>query len=97
MSGRELVMPASYFDGKTFPPDASAKQFLDFSDFACIMPKFWDTESAVSFEASRLRPFARDLAAMIRSAPPFDANFPLVEVGSDQVSQEETIGRIADV
>jgi hypothetical protein len=55
-------MPASYFDGETFPPDATRRQFLDFSEFASTMPKFWDTELAVTFETQLLRRSARDLA-----------------------------------
>jgi len=97
LAKRELIMPASYFDGDTFPPNATAKQFLDFSEFASTMPKFWDTESAVEFEEKRLRPFARDLAAMIRRAPPYDDAFPVVEAPDNQVEAEKTIERTADV
>ena len=95
-SHRQLVMPASYFDGATFPTAASATQFSDFSQFASTMPKFWDTEPAVKFEELLLRPFARDLAAIIRNAPAYDDGFPIVEAPDDEVQQEETIGRIAN-
>lgn len=94
---RELVMPASYFDGEAFPARATAKQFLDFSEYTSTMPKFWETEPAVRFEAELLRPFARDLAAMIRSAPDFDDGFPVVEVPDSDVDAQGTIGRPADV
>jgi hypothetical protein len=94
---RELVMPAAYFDGETFPDAAKARQFLDFSEFASTMPRFWQTESAVRFEEEKLRPFARDLAELIRSAPPYNDQFPIVESPDDQIQPEETIGRIADV
>lgn len=94
---RELIIPASYFDGENFPPAAQATQFLDFSEFASTMPRFWDTESAVRFEEQRIRPFARDLAAMIRHAPPYNDSFPIHVAPDDAVQQEETIGRIADV
>jgi len=93
---RELVLPASYFDGKTFPDDATATQFMDFSSFASTIPSFWDTQLAVRFEMERLQPFASDLAAMIRNAPPFDDRFPIVEASDAQLKQEETINRIAD-
>jgi hypothetical protein len=93
---RELVMPASYFDGETFPPIATARQFLDFGEFASTMPNYWYTESAVKFESQRLRPFARDLATIIRNAPPYDDTFPIVEVPDDQVDLEGTIGRPAN-
>lgn len=95
-SSTDLVMPASYFDGDTFPPMARARQTLDFSEFASTMPKFWDTELAVKFEYERLRRFAHDLAEMIRKVPPFDEAFPVVEVKDNQVESEKPIGRPAN-
>ena len=92
----ELVMPASYFDGDSFPPDAKARQKLDFSEYASTMPKFWDTELAVKFENERLRRFAHDLAELIRKAPPYDEAFPVVEVKEEQVESEKPIGRPAN-
>jgi len=92
----DLVMPASYFDGDTFPQKAKNRQFLDFSEFASTMPKFWDTELAVKFENERLRRFAHDLAEMIRKSPPFDEAFPVVEVGEDEVESEKPIARPAN-
>jgi hypothetical protein len=94
---RQLVLPASYFDGETFPPTAKATQILDFSEFASTMPRFWDTEAAVRFEEHRIRPFARDLAELIRGAPPFDEGFTAFLAPDDSIGPEETIGRIADV
>ena len=92
----ELVMPASYFDGESFPPTAKTRQFLDFSEFTSTMPKFWDTELAVRFENERLRRFAHDLAEMIRKAPPYSDTFPLVEAPDGQVETEQPIGRPAN-
>src|SRR5262249_15979788 len=93
----ELVAPASYFDGESFPKDATAVQFVDFSEYASTMPKFWETESAVTFETMRLKPFAKDLARLIRAAPEYDDSFPLVEAPEPAVAGEPTIGRPADV
>jgi len=95
--GAQLVIPASFHDGETFPAEARAIQTLDFSEFASTMPRFWDTESAVRFEDLRLRPFARDLAAMIRSAPPYDDAFPVFIASESDTQAELPIGRIADV
>jgi hypothetical protein len=92
----ELIVPASYFDGESFPPVATAREFMNFSDFASTMPRFWDTELAVRFETQYIRPFARDLARTIRSAPPWDPRFPIVEAPDEDVQQEGTIGRPAD-
>jgi len=90
-----LVMPASYFDGDTFPSEASARQFPKFNNFASTMPKFWDTELAVRFEDEKIKPFAHELAKMILSAPPYDDNFPIVEVPDHEVAPQGTIGRAA--
>jgi hypothetical protein len=96
LAGRDLVMPASYFDGETFPAIATARQFVDFSKFASTMPSFWETANAVEFEDQRLKPFARDLAVLIRGAPAYDEAFPVVEAADDQVASEGTIGRAAN-
>ena len=92
----DLVLPASYFDGESFPQAAKDIQFRDFSRFASTMPRFWDTESAVRFEETCLRPFAEDLARIIRSAPNYNDAFPVVEAASREVQSEPTIGRIAN-
>lgn len=96
ISHRTLVMPASYFDGKTFPPNARKKQFSDFSKYASTLPRFWDTEFAVEFENTALKPFADDLANLIRGAPTYSDTFPIVEVKEDDVQPPGAIGRPAD-
>ncbi|MGA7312938.1 MAG: toll/interleukin-1 receptor domain-containing protein [Silvibacterium sp.] len=93
----ELVAPASYHDGSHFPAEARAKQILDFSNYTSTASRFWGTEIAVDFERLCLMPFARDLASLVRMAPQYDPNFPLVEVSQNQLSSPPTIGRIADV
>ena len=92
----ELVLPASYFDGESFPPEAREIQFLDFSHYASTMPRFWDTQLAVDFENTCLRPFARAVADIIRNAPVYDASFPIVEAPDQDVKLEEIIARIGD-
>ena len=96
MRNCELVVPASFFDGETFPPEAKARQFMNFSNFSSTMPRFWDTESAVRFEEELLKPFAQNIARMIRSAPPYYDDFPVVEVPDDSIQGDETIKRISD-
>jgi len=95
-SGRDLVLPAAYFDGQTFPRDARAVQFRDFSKYASTMPRFWETEAAVRFEDVCLRPFSDDVADAIRRAPTYDDRFRIVEVPDSDVQPEGTIPRIAD-
>ncbi|HNP82923.1 MAG TPA: hypothetical protein PKN47_15795, partial [Nitrospira sp.] len=57
----------------------------------------WDTQLAVNFESEYLKKFAKDLASLVRQAPPFDPNFPVVEAADNEVLSEGVIGRIADV
>lgn len=94
---RDLIMPASFFDGRNFPAKAKERQFADFSPYTSSLPKFWDTHLAVEFEDALLKQFAKDLALLVRNAPPYDPTFPLVEVGDEEVVAEGLIGRIADV
>ena len=92
----DLVVPARYFDGDCYPDLAKQRQSLDFSDYASTMPQFWETEHAVEFERTLLRPFAQDLAASIRSAPAFDPQFPIVEADDKLVLKDTPIDRISD-
>ncbi len=96
-SNCDLVLPARYSDVKWFPVEAKAKQTADFSNYTSTMPRFWETEPAVEFEKQCLKRFAKDLGDLIRNAPPFDPAFPIIEAEDDQVSKEDTIGRIASV
>ena len=96
LTNSELVMPATYFDGETFPPQATNRQFSSFNDFASTMPSFWTTALADTFEREKLKPFAHDLAAMIRNAPDYDDAFPVMEAPDDQVEEAGTIGRPAN-
>ena len=93
---RDLVIPASFHDGERFPSEARGKQWADFSDYTSTIPSFWKSELALAFENQRLKPFARDLALLIQSAPPYQDNFPIVEAKQDQVIDEGVIERIAD-
>jgi TIR domain len=92
----DLVIPARYHDGEHYPGPAKDIQSVDFSDYASTMPRFWDTERAVEFERSLLRPFARDLAEIIRAAPPFDPRFQVFEAGDDLIIQDTRITRVGD-
>jgi TIR domain-containing protein len=92
---RALVVPVSYFDGNTFPPDAKARQFPDVSKFTSTMERFWDTDLAVNFEDEQLKPLADALAVMIRNAPAYKDTFPIVVAKDSHVQPEGTIERAA--
>lgn len=93
----DLIMPASFIDGEHFPNEAKAKQYKDFSSYTSTLPTFWQTALAVSFENDLIKPFARDLAALIKSAPPYNSGFPVVLASDEEVLQEAVIRRIANV
>jgi hypothetical protein len=95
--GLDLVIPARYHDGEYYPSAAKDRQSLDFSEYASTIPRFWDTEQAVEFERYLLRPFARDLASIIQTAPAFDPDFPIIEASDDLILRDRRIDRVADV
>lgn len=72
-----LIAPIKYSDGECFPDEAKDVQWADFSDFAFTVPGFWHSQRAVEFEA-QLKGFAERVATLIRSAPPFQSDWPLV-------------------
>jgi len=94
--GRDLIVPASYYDGSNFPPEAQDKQITDLSNYASIAPRFWETEIAVDFDRKCLKRFAGDVASAVRRAPAFDPGFPLVEISKEQLPSFPPIRRIAN-
>jgi hypothetical protein len=83
LTNRELIAPASRQDGKFFPIDARALQIAKFNDYALIATKFWETAYAAQFEVDLIKPFARDVAKLIREAPDFVDSFPVVDIDCD--------------
>lgn len=98
----ELIAPASWHDGNRFPTDARALQIAKFNDYALITTKFWDTPYAAEFEMKLVKPFARDVANLIKKAPNFVDNFPVFDIDVDlpktaMLREEILISRIASV
>jgi hypothetical protein len=83
LTNRELIAPASRQDGKFFPIDARALQIAKFNEYALIATKFWETPYAADFEVQLIKPFARDVAKLIRQAPDFVDSFPVVDIDGD--------------
>jgi len=90
-----VVVAASYHDGKTFPDDAKAKQFMDFSEYTSIMDGFWATARAVNFEPI-LKKFAEDAAKIILAVPAYDDAFPIADAGDGDLQPPPDIGRPGD-
>jgi TIR domain len=80
---RELIAPASRADGQFFPIDARALQIAKFNDYALYATKFWETGYAAEFEIQLVKPFALDVAKLIRQAPDFAEDFPVVDIDMD--------------
>jgi hypothetical protein len=94
---RDLVGPARYHDGDYYPSVAKERQAPDFSHYASTIPSFWDSQLAVEFEMRCLRPFAQDIAAIIRFAPEFQPDFPLVTAPDDLIIEADIrIDRISN-
>ena len=102
-TNKELVAPASRADGLNFPTHARDFQFKRFNDYALLATRFWDTELAVEFEEKEIKPFARDVAQLIRQAPDFSPHFPIVHIDDANmppealVTDDIVIDRIANV
>jgi hypothetical protein len=74
-----LIASIKFHDGKHFPEEARNIQWLDASPFAYTLAAFWNTPNAVGFEA-KLKEFATSVAEMVKSAPDFSADWPIIEV-----------------
>jgi hypothetical protein len=73
-----LIAPLKFHDGEHFPQEASNVQWEDVAEYAFTIPAFWDSQRAIELEA-KLKTFAHSVANMVRKAPPFDRNWPIVE------------------
>lgn len=73
-----LIAPLRYHDGEHFPQEARETQWTDVAPWASTVPAFWASSRALELEDA-LKGFARGVAAMIRRAPQFQADWPIVE------------------
>jgi hypothetical protein len=81
-----LIAPLAFHDGEDFPEEARAVQWIDVSSYAYTVPGFWKNQRAMDLEAL-LKPFCRSVAEIIRSAPQFSCDWPLVEVPAPAVPE----------
>jgi hypothetical protein len=64
--------------GEHFPEEARAVQWTEVAPYTSTVPAFWTSPRAIEIE-DVLKAFAAHVARMIRRAPKFDANWPVVE------------------
>jgi hypothetical protein len=72
-----LIAPLKYHDGEHFPAEARAVQWTDISPWTSTVPAFWQSARALDLE-DRLKEFAVDVANIIRRAPEFRGDWPIV-------------------
>lgn len=73
-----LIAPLKFHDGEHFPRGAQNAEWLDVAPYATTVPAFWNSPNAIELEA-KLKTFAASVAQIIRRAPRFRRNWPIVE------------------
>ena len=90
-----LIAPATFHDGKNFPPETQKLGQKDFTPYASTIPAFWQTTEAVAFDRV-LQDFAKEIAKKINRAHVYDPTFPVVTVKDDEVPKKVKFSRPAD-
>jgi hypothetical protein len=78
MQSHGLIAPLRFHDGEHFPEEARVVQWTDVAPYTSTVPAFWTSPRAIELE-DVLKAFASQVAHMIRRAPEFDVNWPVVE------------------
>jgi hypothetical protein len=78
-----LIAPILAHDGEHFPPEAKPVQWTDLASYYYTMPAFWDSQRALELE-DRLKELARSVAKIVKNAPPFEPDWPIVEAAASR-------------
>lgn len=78
MQAHGLIAPLKIHDGEHFPPEAKEVQWEDVSLYTATVPAFWSSVRALELE-DRIKSFAVSVAKIIGNAPPFEADWPVVD------------------
>lgn len=73
-----LIAPLQFHDGEHFPPEATQIQMTDVRGLHSAVPAFWHSQRALVLE-DKIREFSKDVAEMIRRAPSYRDDWPIVE------------------
>lgn len=76
---KNLIAAVRFHDGDSYPPEAKKIQQIDVRRYTSTLDGFWKTDRAVEFE-DKLKELAKDLARIVLSAPPFEQDWPVVNV-----------------
>jgi TIR domain len=79
-----LIAPLRFHDGEHFPEEARSVQWMDVAPYAITLPSFWETTKVVDLE-EKLKPFVAAVANIVRQAPPFRQDWPIVEYDASPV------------
>ena len=72
-----LIAPLKFHDGEHFPQEAQSMQWTDVSKYNSTLPAFWSSARALELE-DILKSFSAEVAQMVRNAPAFRDNWPVV-------------------
>ena len=78
LPAHDLIAPLKYHDGEHFPEEARTVQWTDVSSLNSTLPAFWASARALELE-DRLKTFSATVAGMVRSAPAYRADWPVVQ------------------
>jgi len=78
LESHALIAPLRFHDGEHFPQDARDTEWTDVTPWASTVPAFWASSRALELEDA-LKGFAGSVAAIVRRAPHFEADWPIVE------------------
>ena len=78
MRSHGLIAPMRFHDGEHFPQDARNVEWADVAPYAYTVQAFWTSQRAIELE-DVLKAFAKSVAGIIKTAPPFQPDWPVVE------------------
>jgi hypothetical protein len=79
LTSHGLIAPVRFHDGEHFPEEAREIQWTDVASYTYTVPAFWASQRALELE-DRLKELARSLAKIVKGAPPFAPDWPIVQV-----------------
>jgi len=81
MRSHGLIAPLVFHDGERFPRDAQIVQWTNVEKYASTARAFWDSPRVIELE-DEIKKFACAVAKMVASAPPFEEDWPIIEMAA---------------
>ena len=88
MLSHGLIAPLRFHDGEHFPQDARIVEWADVAPYTYTVPAFWTSQRALELE-DVLKAFAVSVARIVRAAPPFQTDWPIVETSAPPAGKIE--------